>query len=110
MKYEKRSFKLVLFLVMIGILLSCSAEKNIYAKTKKVKWTATIAKKKYDYTGKKIKPKVTVKYKGKKLPKKNYTVKYPKYPVDDGKYKIKVTLKGKYKGKKLKGGRKEESG
>ena len=26
---------------------------------------------KYDYTGKKIKPKVTVKYKGKKLPKKN---------------------------------------
>ena len=103
MKYEKRSFKLVLFLVMIGILLSCSAEKNIYAKTKKVKWTATIAKKKYDYTGKKIKPKVIVKYKGKKLPKKNYTVKYPKYPVDDGKYKIKVTLKGKYKGKKLKG-------
>ena len=28
MKYEKRSLKLVLFLVMIGILLSCSAGKN----------------------------------------------------------------------------------
>lgn len=99
----KKKFKLLIFLLMVSMLLPINANQNVYAKAKKVKWTATIAKKRYNYTGKKIKPKVTVKYKGKKLSKKNYKVKYPKNPVDDNTYKIKVTLKGKYKGKKLKG-------
>lgn len=103
MKYQKKKFKLLIFLLMVSMLLPINANQNVYAKAKKVKWTATIAKKRYNYTGKKIKPKVTVKYKGKKLSKKNYKVKYPKNPVDDNTYKIKVTLKGKYKGKKLKG-------
>lgn len=103
MKGKKKSFKLVLFLLMACMVLAFSMDKNTYANTKKIKWTATIAKKTYTYTGKKIKPKVTVKYKGKKLTKKNYTVKYPKNPIDENKYKIKVSLKGKYKGRKLKG-------
>ena len=103
MKEKKKALTIVIFLLTIGMLLASGANKNIYAKTKKIKWTATIAKTKYAYKNKKIKPKVTVKYKGKKLPKKNYKVKYPKNPVKKGTYKIKVTLKGRYKGKKFKG-------
>lgn len=39
---------------MVSMLLPINANQNVYAKAKKVKWTATIAKKRYNYTGKKI--------------------------------------------------------
>lgn len=93
----------VVILLVFGIFAFQGADIETYAKGTTSKWTVTTSKKTYAYTGKKIKPKVTVKYKGKKLEPKNYKVTYPKKPVKPGKYKIKVTLKGKYKGKKLKG-------
>lgn len=93
----------VVILLVFGIFAFQGADIETYAKGTTSKWTVTTSKKTYAYTGKKIKPKVTVKYKGKKLKPKNYKVTYPKKPVKPGKYKIKVTLKGKYKGKKLKG-------
>lgn len=102
----KKRKSILTYLALVFVVTSfyiANHDVDIHAKTKKIKWTATIAKKTYKYTGKKIKPKVTVKYKGKKLPKKNYKVKYPKNPMKKGQYKIKVSLKGKYKGKKLKG-------
>ena len=93
----------VVILLVFGIFTFQGADIETYAKGTTSKWTVTTSKKTYAYTGKKIKPTVTVKYKGKKLTSKNYKVTYPKKPVKPGKYKIKVTLKGKYKGKKLKG-------
>ena len=93
----------VVILLVFGIFAFQGADIETYAKGTTSKWTVATSKKTYAYTGKKIKPKVTVKYKGKKLKPKNYKVTYPKKPVKPGKYKIKVTLKGKYKGKKLKG-------
>lgn len=54
MKYQKKKFKLLIFLLMVSMLLPINANQNVYAKAKKVKWTATIAKKRYNYTGKKI--------------------------------------------------------
>lgn len=93
----------LVILLVFGIFAFQGTDIEAYAKETTSKWTVTTSKKTYAYTGKKIKPKVTVKYKGKKLKPKNYKITYPKNPVKPGKYKIKVTLKGKYKGKKLKG-------
>ena len=64
------------------------------------KINVTLNKISYAYTGKAIKPKVTVKYNGKKLTSKSYTVKYSAGRTKVGKYSVKVTLKGSYKGTK----------
>ena len=47
----------------------------------------------YEYTGKTIKPKVTVKINGKKVDKSSYTIKYPNGRKNVGSYTIKVTMK-----------------
>ena len=64
------------------------------------KINVTLNKTSYTYTGKAIKPKVTVKYNGKKLTSKSYTVKYSAGRAKVGKYSVTVTLKGSYKGTK----------
>lgn len=53
--------------MIFSIFTVNGADKRVYAKEKKSKWTATTKEKTYDYTGKNIKPKVVVKYQGKKL-------------------------------------------
>ena len=83
----------LVILLVFGIFAFQGTDIEAYAKETTSKWTVTTSKKTYAYTGKKIKPKVTVKYKGKKLKPKNYKITYPKNPVKPGKYKIKVTLK-----------------
>lgn len=103
MKCTKKSLKVLFILLLAYILLSNCTNINVYAKGKAPKWTATATSQNYTYTGKKIKPKITVKYQGKKLKPKNYKLTYPKTSVNPGTYKVKVTLKGKYKGKKLHG-------
>ena len=57
----------------------------------------TLSKKSYQYDGKEKKPSITVKYNGKKLSSKNYTVKYSnnKYV---GTATVKITGKGQYEG------------
>ncbi|MCR5104808.1 MAG: hypothetical protein K6B68_10205 [Eubacterium sp.] len=59
----------------------------------KVKPKIVISKKSYKYTGKPVKPKVTVKVNGHKLLASEYTVKYSKGCKARGKYKIFVSLK-----------------
>ncbi len=103
MKCRKFTLKILFIILLIYILLPNCTHINAYAKGKTPKWAVSISKKEYSYTGKKVKPKVTVKYQGKKLKQKNYKLTYAKNPVAPGSYKIKVTLTGKYKGKKLHG-------
>ena len=103
MRGKRGILKGVFILVAFCIFVFQSADIETYAKSITSKWTVTMSKKSYVYTGKEIKPEVTVKYRGKKLKSNNYKVTYPKKPVEPGKYKIKVTLKDKYKGEKLKG-------
>ena len=68
----------LVILLVFGIFAFQGADIEAYAKETTSKWTVTTSKKTYAYTGKKIKPKVTVKYKGKKLKPKNYKITYPK--------------------------------
>ncbi|MBR5337869.1 MAG: cadherin repeat domain-containing protein [Lachnospiraceae bacterium] len=60
--------------------------------------TVTLSKTSYTYNGKVQKPKVTVRYKGKKLKTGNYTVTYPRGCKNVGTYTIKVKLKKGYSG------------
>lgn len=48
----------------------------ISSKPKAERFTLKLASETMDYTGKAVKPKITVTYKGKKVAAKNYTVKY----------------------------------
>lgn len=61
-------------------------------------YTLSIPKINYTYTGKALKPKVTVKYKNKKVNSKYYTVKYSSNK-NPGLATITVTGKGSYKSK-----------
>ena len=61
-------------------------------------YTLSISEIKYTYTGKALKPKVTVKYKNKKVNSKYYTVKYSSNK-NPGTATITVTGKGSYKSK-----------
>ena len=83
---------LILFILAITFNTSISdAAGNI---------NVTLNKKSYVYSGKAVKPKVSVKYNGKKLTSKSYTIKYSAGRTKVGKYSVKVKLKGKYKGSK----------
>ena len=65
---------------------------NLYVKS------AKLSKKTYKYDGKAKKPSVKiVNVYGKKVPKKYYTVVYPKGRKNPGKYKVKIKFRGKYK-------------
>lgn len=103
MKNIRKILLALIALLMLGMLIADGKDNIATAKEKTAKWTATTNKNSYEYTGEVIRPKVTVKYKGRKLSKKNYKLTYPKKSVNPGTYKIKITLRGKYKGKKLKG-------
>ena len=95
----KKIYRLITILLMslmiIGILAAKSIEGNAAGSIK-----VTLSDIAYTYTGKAYKPKVKVKYKGKKLSSKDYTVKYGKGRKKVGKYSVKIKLKGKYKGSK----------
>lgn len=72
--------------------------KNMYYNCKSISSAkATIAKSSYTYTGKAIKPTVTVKLSGKKLTSSNYSVAY-KNNTATGKATITITGKGSYYG------------
>lgn len=60
----------------------------------------TLNKSSYEYTGKAVKPKVKVVYKGKKLSAKKYTVKYSSGRKNVGKYAVTIKLKKPYSGSK----------
>ena len=93
------------FLIMVLVIGSIEIYKADYVSATSIesKVSTSLKKNKYTYSGRAFKPTVTVKYAGKKLPKKNYTVKYPSGRKNIGKYTIIVKLKGKYKKKKLSG-------
>lgn len=69
--------------------------KSIFAPSKAT-YTITYNNK-YAYTGKNIKPSITVKYGTKTLTKKNYKVTYPKTSKKIGSYSFTVKGKGSYK-------------
>ena len=80
------------------MLLGKKAEGAPSVKGTLASTTTTVSVKDAEYTGKKLKPAVTVKYMGKKLKKnRDYTVKYSKN-VKVGKGKVTVKGKGKYTG------------
>lgn len=93
------------FLIMVLVIGSIEIFKADYVSATSIesKISTSLKKNKYTYSGRAFKPTVTVKYAGKKLPKKNYTVKYPSGRKNIGKYTITVKLKGMYKKKKLSG-------
>lgn len=95
----KRIYKsIALFLIMIlmiGNVFSHPIQSEAAFNIK-----VTLSDSSYEYTGKACKPKVKVKYKGKKLSSKYYTVKYASGRKKVGKYSVKVKLKGKYSGSK----------
>lgn len=97
--------KCLSIILIVSILLSIGFFiPSGTAKTKNKNIKVVLNKTQFTFTNKDIKPKIKyVKYKEKKLPKKNYKIKYPKESKLIGTYKVKITLKGKYKGKKLKG-------
>ncbi len=99
-KSGKTTFAIIILLIICIINTSLSYA----ASDKKIK--VSIKSTSFTYTGKVIKPKVTVKYGKKKLPAKNYKVVYPKVRKNVGNYTIKIKLKGKYKGRTLKGTKK----
>lgn len=68
----------------------------ISSKPKAERFTLKLASETIDYTGKAVKPKITVTYKGKKVAAKNYTVKYSNNK-ETGTATILVTGKGSYK-------------
>ncbi len=84
--------------IMMAVLLLCCFALPTSAATKTAISKATISyTSTYTYTGKAIKPKVTVKYKGKTVSTKNYTVSY-KNNKNVGVGTITVTGKGSYTG------------
>ena len=83
---------LILFILVITFNASQSdAAGNI---------SVSLSQKTYVYSGKAIKPKVIVKYNGKKLASKSYTIQYGAGRTKVGKYSVNVKLRGKYKGTK----------
>ena len=120
--------KILSVILAICLVLSCAMVMPYgISKTKNKNIKIVLNKKTFTFNNKVQYPKITVKYKGKKLPKKNYTytidgIKQKNIPkkntyfygssagvvkeygiVMPGKHTIKVKLKGKYKGKKLRG-------
>ncbi|SNU06891.1 Fibronectin type III domain-containing protein [Lachnospiraceae bacterium] len=96
MKNNKRLLALFLVLIMIlGMQFSYPVQSEAASNVK-----VTLSDSSYEYTGKACKPKVKVRYKGKKLSSKNYTVKYASGRKKVGKYSVKIKLKGKYSGSK----------
>ena len=96
----KKTLSLVLSLVMLFSVASAVDFSAFAATTVK---SISLSTTSYVYNGKVKKPTVTAKdSKGKKIPAKYYTVKYPKGRKNVGKYTVKVTFKGKYKGTKSK--------
>ena len=79
---------------------SGSGDAASVAKTVSVTPAVTLSSKKFKWNNKVHKPAVTVKVKGKKLSKSQYSVKYKGGCKAIGTYKVTVTLKGKYKGSK----------
>lgn len=68
----------------------------ISSKPKAERFTLKLASETMDYTGKAVKPKITVTYKGKKVAAQNYTVKYSNNK-ETGTATILITGKGSYK-------------
>ena len=96
----KKTLSLILSLVML-FSVTAAVDFSAFAATsvKSISLSTTT----YTYNGKAKKPSVTAKdNKGKKIPAKYYTVKYPSGRKNVGKYTVKVTFKGKYKGTKSK--------
>ena len=79
---------------------SGSGETASASKTVSVTPVVTLSSKKFKWNNKVHKPSVTVKVKGKKLSKSQYSVKYKGGCKAIGTYKVTVALKGKYKGSK----------
>jgi hypothetical protein len=81
---------------------TCTSCDNTYKETISKIGTIKLAKTSYTYTGKTIKPAVTVKdSKGKTLKNgTDYTVTYPKSSKAVNKYTVTVTFKGNYSGSK----------
>lgn len=82
-------------IILFGTLFFNPTQSNAASPVK-----ITLSGDTFTYTGKAYKPKVKVRYKGKKLSSKCYTVKYSSGRKKVGKYFVKVKLKGKYKGNK----------
>lgn len=95
---KKKTF--ICFLVFAIILASVYVNNSNSIAAQKGSLIVTVKKSSFSYTGKAIKPTVTVKYDGKKLSSASYTVKYSAGCKAVGKYKITVTCKGQYKGTK----------
>ena len=84
--------------VVLVIGIYSPREAYAAAKIPVKKCTVTLARTKYAYTGKSVKPKVTVKYNGKKQKKnKAYTLAY-KNNKKAGTARVKIKGKGKFKG------------
>lgn len=92
----KRIMVVILCLTMV---LAAVPATNVEAATTKIsKCKITLSKTSYNFTGSQCKPKVTVKYKGKKLKSgKDYTVSYSNN-IYAGTATVKVKGKGKYSG------------
>ena len=103
--YMKKNTIIIFSLIILLVGICFTNTLTIYGSTNK-KIKVSLKTSTYIYTGKSIKPIVTVKYGNKKLPSKNYKVIYSKGRKNVGKYTIKVKLKGKYKSKTLKGTKK----
>ncbi|MBR6404098.1 MAG: fibronectin type III domain-containing protein [Eubacterium sp.] len=95
--YGNKFFRFINLLLILFILAMTFGSFQSEAAGK---INVTLNKTSYSYTGKAIKPKVTVKYNGKKLSSKSYTLKYSAGRTKVGKYSVKITLKGSYKGTK----------
>ena len=96
--------KMVAFIAIFSLALALFSvtpyTASAASKTKITKCSVMIKKKKYIYTGKKIKPAITVKYKGKKLKlNKQYKVSY-KNNKNVGTAMVLVKGKGRYSGTK----------
>lgn len=95
---KKKTF---IYFLIFSIVLASLYVNNVNSiaaqKCKEVGLTATLKKTVYTYTGKAVKPTPVVRYNGKKLSSKNYTVKYDKSTKSIGTHKIRVICTGTYK-------------
>ncbi len=96
--YKTVSFLMIISMILTGIFINSSSFENFNTASVSSKGlTATLKKTVYTYTGKAVKPTPVVRYNGKKLSSKYYTVKYDKRTKNIGTHKIRIICTGTYK-------------
>lgn len=95
--HQGRLFIIVISMMVIAFFILAPADVSAAKKKDISKCTVHLSYTKATYTGKTLKPKVTVKRNGKKVSSKYYRVKYS-HAKNPGTATVKVIGKGKYKG------------